>query len=55
MTTHEPPLNRNELKERVAALQLPGLLAHWNEIDEHQLVFWPHRSTGKRLNGVDVG
>lgn len=39
MTTHESPLNRNELKERVAALQLPGLLAHWDEIDEHQLVF----------------
>lgn len=39
MTTHEPPLNHNELNDRVAALQLSGVLTHWDEFDEHQLAF----------------
>lgn len=39
MTTPELPLNHNELNDRAAALQLTGLLAHWNEIDEQQLAF----------------
>jgi len=37
MKTHELPVNHNDLNERVAALPLNGLLAHWDELDEHQL------------------
>lgn len=57
MTTHEPPLNHNELNERAAALQLTGLLAHWDEIDEqqlafiHQLVGW--EETERRRRGLE--
>ena len=39
MTTYEPPVNHNELKERLAALQLSGLLAHWDLLDEQQIAF----------------
>ena len=37
MTHSENPLNHAALHARVAALQLPGLLAHWDELDESQL------------------
>lgn len=38
-TTHEPPLNHDELKERLDALQLSGLLAHWDRLDGQQIAF----------------
>ena len=37
MTHSEIPLNHLALNNRVAALQLPGLLAHWDELDEQKL------------------
>lgn len=37
MTPPEIPLNNAALNSRVAALQMPGLLAHWDELDETQL------------------
>ncbi len=37
MTTTPEPINHQRLRERVAALQLPGLITHWDELDEGQL------------------
>ena len=39
MTTERPPVNHDELKDRLAALQLSGLLAHWDQLDEQQITF----------------
>ena len=39
MKTHKPPVNHVDLKEHLAALQLSGLLAHWDQLDEQQIEF----------------
>jgi len=54
MTSADPAPTRDALHTRATALQLPGLLAHWDELDEAQLEWvaslltWEERERNRR-------